>query len=207
MDAIKSIKSARPIPLLTAKEQANFWSKVNKNGSIIPGMDSPCWEWIAGKFSSGYGAFAINRQAYGAHRISYALAFGQLPKDQQDVLHKCDNPSCLNPSHLFSGDDYTNQADMIKKGRGNKSRGDEHYSRKRPDLLSRGDSHYSKTVGRMLRGESNGRAVLVADQVRNIRSSAKKGESVTSLSLRFGVSAGTVSGIVRGITWRHLLEL
>lgn len=82
------------------------------------GRPSECWEWIRGKSSYGYGLFAIRgekRKVY-AHRYAWFLATGVEP-GKSWVLHSCDNPGCVNPSHLFLGSRKANIADMADKGR------------------------------------------------------------------------------------------
>ena len=89
-----------------------FWEKVDKSGG-----DDGCWEWIAGKYPNGYGMFALKRQVVRcAHRVAWMLTHGDIP-DGLFVLHKCDNRSCVNPSHLFLGTHKQNMQDMVNKGR------------------------------------------------------------------------------------------
>lgn len=76
---------------------------------------SGCWLWTAGA-SSPYPQFAIKRRAHGAHRVSWMLYRGEIPKDMH-VCHHCDNPYCVNPSHLFLGTAKDNQQDCLRKGR------------------------------------------------------------------------------------------
>lgn len=91
-----------------SKTIARFWSKVDKSGD--------CWEWAAGRGSFGYGRFrALGKTDY-AHRVSYGLEYGEIP-DGMCVLHKCDNPPCVNPAHIFLGTKADNMADRDAKGR------------------------------------------------------------------------------------------
>ena len=82
-----------------------FWEKVNKTNE--------CWEWIAGK-SHGYGVFWINGKLLRAHRVAWSIYNGGIPEGLL-VLHKCDNPACVNPDHLFIGTQQDNVDDMITK--------------------------------------------------------------------------------------------
>ena len=88
--------------------EARFWKKVNKT--------STCWEWTAHKLYNGYGRFNLNGKTDYAHRISWQFATGEYPKGKQ-ILHLCDNPSCVRPDHLFLGTITDNMSDRNKKGR------------------------------------------------------------------------------------------
>lgn len=94
---------------LTEMDKARFWSKVKDTGY--------CWEWQAGKDSSGYGTFKVFGKDEKAHRVAYSIINGDIPEDLH-VLHKCDNPACVNPTHIFTGTPRDNMNDKIRKGRG-----------------------------------------------------------------------------------------
>lgn len=88
-----------------------FWTKVN-----IKNIED-CWEWNAFKTKKfGYGAFRLNGRMHNAHRISWLLSRGEIPAGIC-VLHKCDNPPCVNPAHLFLGTQADNVKDCKAKGR------------------------------------------------------------------------------------------
>lgn len=93
-----------------------FWAKVNKTPGLGPSGE--CWEWLGSRTKDGYGRFFVTRtNPVLAHRYSFTEAFGLGLGTEQKCCHKCDNPSCVRPSHLFSGTQQINVQDMIKKGR------------------------------------------------------------------------------------------
>lgn len=85
-----------------------------------------CWEWDGARNSGGYGYFSVNGKQERATKVSYFLANGQFNNDLC-VCHRCDNPSCVNPAHLFLGTKKDNTQDMLVKGRGaNQNKGKTH---------------------------------------------------------------------------------
>ena len=93
-----------------------FWAKVDKTPGHGPNGD--CWEWQAGRSKFGYGRIMVGRKLVVAHRVSLALSEGSSIPDGLCVCHKCDNPRCVNPAHLFLGTNQDNMVDKISKGRG-----------------------------------------------------------------------------------------
>jgi len=75
-----------------------------------------CWEWNKARNHGGYGTFYHNKRTWIAHRISWILHYGKLEKGMF-VLHKCDNPACVRPDHLFVGTNKDNLRDCAEKGR------------------------------------------------------------------------------------------
>jgi len=78
--------------------------------------DNDCWQWKNKPDKNGYGIFVISKKNYRAHRVSYKLAYDVDPKDYL-VCHRCDNPGCVNPKHLFLGTNKDNVQDMRSKKR------------------------------------------------------------------------------------------
>lgn len=107
------------------KLELRFWEKVEKS-------KNGCWNWISAKQYNGYGVFWVgNGVSKKAHRISYEMKNGKIP-DGMYICHKCDNPGCVNPEHLFVGTASDNAQDMSnkKRGRCNKQNGsDNHISK------------------------------------------------------------------------------
>jgi len=95
-----------------------FWSKVDKDGPVQPHCPElgPCWEWTGSRSPAGYGQTRIFWKLYAAHRVSWEKSNGPIP-DGLRVLHKCDNPPCIRPDHLFLGTQSDNMLDAYRKGR------------------------------------------------------------------------------------------
>lgn len=152
---------------------AGFWRNVDRSGG-----DAACWPWIGRRFKHGYGVVpAADRSGLHttrAPRVAWFLATGDDP-GSLCVCHRCDNPPCCNPAHLFLGAQRDNVADMIKKGR-------------RADNWS---------------GEKNCTAKLDRVSVECLRVAYATGVfDQKQLAKRWGVSQTNVSAIVRSETWR-----
>jgi hypothetical protein len=92
------------------KCDTRFWAKVNRTDS--------CWLWTGSVTSVGYGQFAVAHNVnWSAHRYSWLLHHGNLPKPPLQVLHSCDVRRCVNPAHLWAGTQKDNLLDASRKGR------------------------------------------------------------------------------------------
>lgn len=153
--------------------EERFWSHVDRS-------DDGCWEWRASK-RNGYGIFGVNKKTIIASRFAWRLTHGDIP-DGLFVLHACDNPSCVNPGHLFLGTHQDNMDDMIAKGRQMSS------ERKRECFL--GEKHHS--------------AKLTNEQVRDIKRRLRNGETPKDICVDYGVAKNTIFNIKYGVTWSHI---
>lgn len=90
--------------------EERFWKYVDK------GLSPDCWIWTGAHLKGGYGRIRINEKIILAHRFSYEIHNGKIP-NKMCVCHICDNPKCVNPSHLFLGTQKDNVDDMVNKNR------------------------------------------------------------------------------------------
>jgi hypothetical protein len=89
--------------------EERFWRHVDKS--------SDCWVWTGYRHHrDGYGHFKLDRKPVRAHRMSYEFEHGKIPEGM-NVCHRCDNPPCVRPDHLFLGDQSVNLKDAYEKGR------------------------------------------------------------------------------------------
>lgn len=148
-----------------------------------------CREWLGAHKSKRYGTLRLRepRMTALAHRASYALFVAPVPPGRL-VLHKCDNPPCVNPEHLFLGTHGDNAADASAKGR--LPRGDDNPIRKRPWLW--------------MHGERGTRAKLTDGSVLEIRRRRAAGETARALGAEFGVRKQTIEKIERRERWKHI---
>ena len=133
-----------------------------------------CWQWRGAKDAKGYGLFRTSGAAVRAHRFAAAMFNGE-PPPSTHACHTCDNPSCVNPRHLFWGTARENVADCITKGR-----------------------------RMVVRGGKHGNAKLSDADVREIRLRCANGEQQRSVARAFGVTQHTIWSINAKQTWGHV---
>ena len=156
------------MPTKSSEIESRFWSKVSKTHK--------CWLWMATKDKDGYGQFQVDGKARRAHRVS-ALWAGIISdiSDGSVVCHSCDNPSCVNPDHLWRGTRAQNNADRSKKGR---------------DARQKGSAH--------------GMSKLTEQDVRYIKIFLAAGAKQRVIARNFGVSRSAIATINAGKTWSQV---
>jgi hypothetical protein len=157
-----------------------FWRCMDK------GTESECWIWKIALCQRGYGKFQVGRKTIRANRFAIVASGREIP-DGMFSCHKCDNPPCCNPNHLFIGSPADNQMDMVLKGRSLK--GDKNPSRIHPELY---------------RGENNHAHQLTDEIVSKLRENPPIGANMNSEALKYAVSASVLRGAILGSTWKHL---
>jgi len=152
-----------------------FWKQVDVHGPVHP-VCGQCWVWTGGIRPDGYGWFNLdNKQTY-VHRFSYAHLVRPIPNNMQ-VLHQCDNRSCVRPEHLFLGTTQHNTQDRVDKGRSAKG----------------------EAIGPSVLTEED-----VRDVLRRYRRWSHKGSNARELAEEKGVDRCTIRRIISEKTWKHV---
>lgn len=138
--------------------------------------ENGCIEFTGAQNPKGYGQFFYRGRMDKAHRIAYHLCISTIPNDLW-VLHKCDNPPCVNPEHLFIGTAADNNDDMYQKGR-----------------------HGFKAHI----GIKHGRAKLTEDDVKNIRLLYEQGKSQQRIAEIYNMGQSQIGRIIRKEEWSHV---
>lgn len=144
-----------------------------------PVLGTYCWEWQGTK-TGGYGRIYVNRKMKLVHRVVYEATY-LVDCGDLCVLHRCDNPSCCNPDHLFIGTMADNCRDRDEKGRQITLSGDSHWSKSKPEKVRRGESH--------------GFAKITDAQVEQIKSIGKSMKQ-RGLAAMFGCSQAQIWNIL-----------
>ena len=175
----KNIRGDYMFPVKTIKKSDVDIDKFWKNVSV----DKPykCWEWIGAK-GNGYGKFYSNGKQLLAHRVSWVIHNGKLPKrDGNDeplfVCHKCDNPGCVNPDHLYLGTHFDNMQDRIVS----------------PKSHNKGEKHGLHKVGEKEVLE------MRSKYIRNVY-------TLKMIAAEYDISYVEVHKIITRKTWRHLKQ-
>ena len=161
--------------VITEKRKGLFFRKVIKDGPIMPHMDTPCWVYSGAKDKDGYHRVCIHHISVRAHRFMWVIFNGDIP-DGYYICHTCDNPSCVNPEHLFLGTPTDNAQDRDRKGRNG-----------------------------ALKGQDVWLSKLTEEQVRDIRNRYLRGD-ITQLEIarQYNVSRLTISAIIVNRSWKHI---
>jgi hypothetical protein len=141
-----------------------------------------CWLWQGSATADGYGEIWRDGRLERVHRVAYELLVGPIP-DGLFILHSCDTPNCVNPSHLEPGTNSKNLQDAAARRRFMQQRHPEKYQ-----------------------GENSGNAKITRAIVREIRSLAAAGETFTAIAPRFNLARTTVGKIVNRKLWAHVTD-
>lgn len=170
-----------------------FWSRI----AITDG----CWEWTRGTTNRsgqpGYGVIWFQKKKHLTHRLAYELAYGEIGQGLL-VCHRCDNPPCCNPKHLFLGDAKANAQDKQRKGR--------NVFQKDPDKLTHGDRHWTRAKpDKVFAGETHPQSKLTMEQVQQIFADRASGMSERKIAERYDVHNRTIHRILNGTGWKTAL--
>lgn len=159
--------------------EPRFWERIQTT-------DRGCWEFTGKCDCHGYGTIWVSEEQriMFTHRYSWSLAHGEIPEGL-DVLHKCDNPPCVNPDHLFLGTQSDNAKDMHQKGR-----------RHVPTV----------EISQKISAAHNPLANLDPEKVMEIRRLSSQGESYRKIAAKFDVTKTTIRNIVLKRTWKLVTE-
>lgn len=165
-----------------------FWRYVQKT--------STCWIWTGGRNKQNYGRIGVSGRMVPAHRVSWELHNGAIPNGLF-VCHTCDNPPCVNPTHLWLGTTTDNARDMAAKGR--------QAFQRDPSRAARGirNGNYTHPESRP-KGERHHRAKLTDDDVRAIRIARTGGQTIRSIAADYDVTEATIKRIVYRKNWKHI---
>jgi len=163
------------------------WFGGGPQSRILKDPATDCWEWQRARNKKGYGVCCIKGKMFKAHRLSYLIHIGPIPKGKC-LLHSCDNPSCCNPMHLRVGNRAENNRDIIDRGR--------HVS---------GGTKTPKAQCNYERGEKHHNAHLTIDIVKQIRSRyASGGCSYSLLAHEFKLKRQHIGKIIRKELWANI---
>jgi hypothetical protein len=178
---------------LRRNTEADFWVKVEKTEG--------CWLWMAARDKDGYGNVRWRMERERAHRLSWRLTYGNIP-DGLWVLHRCDNPPCVRPDHLFLGTAKDNTADMLNKGRYIS-----HRQKWTPEQRAKVAEFYRQYPEVRARGERCHTAKLTAEKVLEMRRVRREtGRPYADIAIEFGVSKRAALLAIQGITWKHVFQ-
>lgn len=168
MDEIKRRKKPKPSE---SEMKASFWRRVEIKG------EDECWPWRMGKTTRGYGVVWFAGRKYKTHRLALQLTLGRELNADELACHRCDNPPCCNPAHIYAGTPKQNTADCLARNRANREMGSKRYNAK-----------------------------LTEEQVERIKREApfRTYGWGRRIAKEMGVGRSAVSNIVAGLRWKQV---
>ena len=179
------------------------------DGRYVVDEVTGCWNWVRGKFRGGYGAIAHGKKTLKAHRVSYELRFGPIPEGLL-VCHNCDNPSCVNPDHLFLGTSRDNTKDMFAKGRNPDITGKNNpmhgrCGEKNPFFGKTHSDETKRFLSQRQLGVQHCHSKLTNEKALDIFK--RPNERICDLARKHGVSNASVWQVRNGYSWTHVTGL
>ena len=149
----------------------DFWSQVDKVNGPVSNLGTRCWLWTGGKSSNGYGTKRVDGKPKSAQAVAFFLTHGKWPNR---ACHRCDNPPCVRPDHIFNGTAKDNAEDMVAKGR-----------------HSHGEQRWNAKL--------SAKQII---KIRKLYASGEVYQR--ELAAQYGVLRKAISDVVRGKTWKHI---
>lgn len=168
------MKEIIPLDAVSEADEVLFWESVRSGPK--------CWEWQGTK-THKYGRFYIGRRMFRAHRVSWVIHYGPIPRGLL-VCHSCDNRPCVRPDHLFIGTAQDNTDDCVQKGR-----------------------FYSPRIKDYAHADRHGQAKLTSETAVAAFNEVALGASLVDTARKYGVTKNVIESLVRGLTWRSVTDV
>lgn len=177
----KTYQEEPTVALRRRREESDIPTLAEIEAWSEPEPNSGCWIWLRSRDLKGYGHICVLGGVERAHRVAYIAAGGMIRRGRQ-VLHRCDNPPCVNPAHLFTGTNDDNVRDRCAKGRSSRSAS--------PGSFGRGEQHVQHKLS-------------WADVHEIRRRYVDGGCTMRSLGAEYNVNHNTIRALLIGRSWKE----